>query len=977
VRGIVRKRFATWLTAFAVVALVTVPILTPVSEQSASAADASKFNPGYIISDRNFFDFGSMSANDIQNFLNEKVPSCRAGYTCLKDYTQATSTISSDAYCNGYTGNGNESAAWIIKNVANSCGISPKVLLVLLQKESLLVTDDWPMTWQYNSATGNGCPDTAACDPNLAGFFYQVFYGARSFKYYIRNNSYFNYHWGQYNEISYQANNPGCGTKSVFIENAATAALYIYTPYTPNDAALANLYGTGDACSAYGNRNFWRLYTDWFGPTGADVSGDIAAEVAAQGDLGSALTGIVRRTGSGGGFSQGFTGGTVYWTEAFGAHTVRANGFRQYYWSLNSFDGSLGWPITNEQTFSENGGGTLQPFTGGTLYKTSGGLFQVKGVMWEGLEAAGGVRGALGWPVAEQVCPPTTVTCSQSFQNGAVYWTNGYKAFASWGAINDAYVTAGALSGSWGQPTSTLLWRSAKSDGYVQQFTNGNAYRKSKGTVVFVTGETLARYIQEGGAVGRLGFPLTPDRCSFPGGRCVQDFEYGSIIWQPYVGARVGNLSIDLTYDRLGGAAGWLGSRLGSFQVTPAAGPGFLERFSGGTIVSSAANGPAFALTPAIATSYFAQGGGSGRLGWPVADAECDQTRALCQQSFTGGRVVASASGSVLTFSRESIATAWVSSGAFTSPWGLPSAEAQRRTAGPGGYMQPFPAGNVYSLDTGGVYLVPTAALGKYGALGGVASTVGWPAGQAQCAGTPSLCSQRFERGTFYWTDGVDPIVFSSNSIAGAWASSGGFSSSWGTPVADAERRNVGIGGYAQTFANGKAYSTDPGDVFFVPSGIASKYVSLGGVWSSLGWPAGSASCAFISGVCAQQFERGRVYAVTGGASVYIPEGPVLTGYAAAGGLLGAWGTPTSDPLPRTSSAGATGIVQQFTKGNVYLLKGASVAYRVSGALLSAYAQRGGAIGALGFPTSDMQCGSPVGQCRQSFQGGSVQVPVG
>ncbi len=53
----------------------------------------------------------------------------------------------------------------------------------------------------------------------------------------------------------------------MYIENQATAGLYIYTPYVPNQAALNNLYGTGDGCSAYGNRNFWRTFTDWFGST--------------------------------------------------------------------------------------------------------------------------------------------------------------------------------------------------------------------------------------------------------------------------------------------------------------------------------------------------------------------------------------------------------------------------------------------------------------------------------------------------------------------------------------------------------------------------------------------------------------------------------------------------------------------------------------------------------------------------------------
>ncbi len=46
----------------------------------------------------------------------------------------------------------------------------------------------------------------------------------------------------------------------------APAALYTYTPYQPNQGALNNLYGEAP-CGAYGNRNFWRTFTDWFGPT--------------------------------------------------------------------------------------------------------------------------------------------------------------------------------------------------------------------------------------------------------------------------------------------------------------------------------------------------------------------------------------------------------------------------------------------------------------------------------------------------------------------------------------------------------------------------------------------------------------------------------------------------------------------------------------------------------------------------------------
>ena len=39
----------------------------------------------------------------------------------------------------------------------------------------------------------------------------------------------------------------------------------IYTPYQPNEAALAAGAGEGDSCSSYGNRNFSIIYRGWFG----------------------------------------------------------------------------------------------------------------------------------------------------------------------------------------------------------------------------------------------------------------------------------------------------------------------------------------------------------------------------------------------------------------------------------------------------------------------------------------------------------------------------------------------------------------------------------------------------------------------------------------------------------------------------------------------------------------------------------------
>jgi hypothetical protein len=80
------------------------------------------------------------------------------------------------------------------------------------------------------------------------------------------------------NSILYDVS-ASCGSSNVNITTQATAALYTYTPYQPNQAALNNLYGTGDGCSAYGNRNFWRIFNDWFGSTiGADYQATITSQ---------------------------------------------------------------------------------------------------------------------------------------------------------------------------------------------------------------------------------------------------------------------------------------------------------------------------------------------------------------------------------------------------------------------------------------------------------------------------------------------------------------------------------------------------------------------------------------------------------------------------------------------------------------------------------------------------------------------------
>ena len=250
-------------SSFLKIALITCMILMGIFciPVKASAANGANFNAGRIIDDSVFTNKTAMSVVDIQNFLNGKVPVCDTNhqggsanypppYVCLKNFSE-----------------GGRSAAQIIYDAAQQYDINPQVIIATLEKENGLITDTWPYSWQYRTAMGMGCPDGAACDTQYYGFTNQVNQGTRHLhNFQIQNPAWIIPHRIGLNNIKWYTNT-NCGTSQVNIENGATSALYSYTPYRPNQAALNNMYGTGDSCSSYGNRNFWRNFTDWFGST--------------------------------------------------------------------------------------------------------------------------------------------------------------------------------------------------------------------------------------------------------------------------------------------------------------------------------------------------------------------------------------------------------------------------------------------------------------------------------------------------------------------------------------------------------------------------------------------------------------------------------------------------------------------------------------------------------------------------------------
>jgi hypothetical protein len=274
---------------FAIFCTTTALLLSPTR---AMALSGSSFQAGNIISNAVFTNSSAMSEQDIQNFLNTQVGTCDTygtqsftapsgqvmthaqwgaengnpePYTCINEYYENTTTLQNNYSDPTAPVSGGISAAQIIYNAAQEYQINPEVILTTLQKEQALVTDNWPWYNEYQYAMGYACPDSSGCSTNYADFYQQVDSAAWQFRQYLDNPGTYDY-WTGNNYIQYSPD-ASCGGSTVDIQNAATAALYIYTPYQPDQAALNNLYGSGDSCSAYGNRNFWRDFTNWFGST--------------------------------------------------------------------------------------------------------------------------------------------------------------------------------------------------------------------------------------------------------------------------------------------------------------------------------------------------------------------------------------------------------------------------------------------------------------------------------------------------------------------------------------------------------------------------------------------------------------------------------------------------------------------------------------------------------------------------------------
>ncbi|MFB8147837.1 LGFP repeat-containing protein [Microbacterium sp. NPDC056003] len=931
--------------AIAVVALIAGVLTAPLAAAAApttgssvstgivKTADLSKFQAGNIISDAVFFNRSTMTEAQIQTFLQSKVKSCRSGYTCLKDYYDTSRTVTADAMCGKYSGGTRERASRIIYKVAQACGINPQVLLVMLQKEQGLILSNAPSAYNYRAAMGQGCPDTAACDTRYYGFFNQVYGGAWQMKRYANpagTSKFFTWYApGKTWNILYHPKS-SCGKSAVYIQNQATANLYYYTPYRPNAAAIRAGYGTGDACSSYGNRNFYQFFTDWFGSTQAvvaapaafPVTGAIATEWkrrgGATGALGNPLAAVQTVTDpNGNGLAQKFTGGWIHSSDAgtFSSLTPIMVAYSAAGW----LRGDLGWPVAQATCTS---GTCTQPFAGGIIsYTGSGAATSTMNVSAAAISAEYAAQGGAKGPLGEPISSVQVVSHSKGSGLARKYdggWIHSSKAgtFATLADAMTVYSAAGWVRGAFGWPTSDDKAVSGTGGkGRSQTFQGGAIHSSTRG--IFASPARIATaHTAAGGVGGALGWPTDALLCT--GTACVQRFVGGIV---SYVGSDAATASVGVDAAAINKAAaqqisitGALGSSQLAQLVADPNGSGLAKKYARGWIYSSGFG--TFVSSNTVMAAYSATGWLRGGLGWPTGAETCSAT--LCSQSFDGGMIVYSngkPAVAILDAGPDELAA--VRAGSTT---GLGKAAAAVQTvADPNGngLARKYAQGWVHA-SARGAFASSAKIMTAYSAAGWLRGFLGWPRAAEQTVTDPNGngTAQAFDGGWIH------------SSAAGSYASS---------------------------------------------TTVMTAYSAAGWLRGELGWPIGPETCT--GKACVQPFDGGVIEYIKGKAAtarVGVTAEAIATAAAEQTAVTTSLGKPQV-AVQVVADLNGSGLAQRFADGWVHSSdRGTFVS---SMTVMTAYSKAGWLRGKLGWPTGVEKCSGST--CSQTFEGGTVSYAKG
>jgi hypothetical protein len=267
-----------------------------------SGMSKADFNPSNLIDDQVFDNTSSMSAGQVNTFLNSFSGSCISPNHGFQ--AQDPTGYSPNG---GFTYGASVTAGQVIVDAAQTYGLNPQVLLTTLEKEQSLVTGGAGCsTLRYVGAAGYGCPDggttysysglnlysingamttsvsgTCVNSASKVGFSEQVIHAAWLLKF-GEQRSQGNINWNvqltnspQSGDVWNDSDDPqscygGPMTQGTFQICPGGSSTY-YDGYYTIDGSSINI-GNGATASLYwytphfsGNQSFDSIFTNWFG----------------------------------------------------------------------------------------------------------------------------------------------------------------------------------------------------------------------------------------------------------------------------------------------------------------------------------------------------------------------------------------------------------------------------------------------------------------------------------------------------------------------------------------------------------------------------------------------------------------------------------------------------------------------------------------------------------------------------------------
>jgi hypothetical protein len=538
-----------------VLAVLCLPLFSVFVGGSVSAESFSK---NKIISDAVMDDHYTMTASQIDAFLNSKGGGCispNSGFKAINPigYNQD----------DGYLYGGPVTAGTVIYNAAKAYEINPRVLLTTMQKEQSLVTSASCSTNTLAKSMGYGCPDSytqhkysglnlyyrngtkytsttgdGICvnSAEKAGFTQQVIRAAWMLKYSrMRAEGKIDWaiikgDWDNSDDLNATYSGymtEGCFKRSkydtkctdydgyatidktsVHMDNGATAALYRYTPHFS------------------GNTHFVEIFSGWFGSVYSSEAGDaiidisnryaaLGGNVGALGDLVSDLKHDNSHV-----YWQKYVNGYIMWSASTGAWES-TDPIRDRWEALGYQTSELALPTGSVKPTTD---GSYQRYQGGYIIGKDGtGYWESKGSIRNYWASLGYQISALGYPTG----PERKISDGgyyQKYEDGYIIGRHDVGYWESKGPIRTYWASLGYQAGEMGYPTAAIVTQGAVSWQHYQAGviigSSGTGYWESKGSIRNV-------WAQLDFQTGALGLPTGPE--TYSNGIWSQTYEHGVI----------------------------------------------------------------------------------------------------------------------------------------------------------------------------------------------------------------------------------------------------------------------------------------------------------------------------------------------------------------------------------------------------------------------------------------------------------------